>query len=162
MLVRVDDYDQLAKIHGRSAAESSIRATCLFLSATLRDMDLIGHYGSACFALLLPRTWRNDAVVVAERCAPVPLSASFQRKVVRLGVTVSVGIAELTEGDDVVRLLQRAEAAMSVAEKNRTCYHNGRWPEVIEADAESQASDPHTDPAIAEVTDGMSTRRCFR
>ena len=132
MLVKVDDYDQITKTHGRAAAEYSIRATRLFLSATLRDMDLIGHYSSACFALLLPRTRRADAVIVAERVRKGATQCVLPTKSGSLEVTVSVGIAELAEGDDVVRLLQRAEAAMSAAEKNRICYHNGQWPEVVE------------------------------
>jgi hypothetical protein len=63
----------------------------------------------------------------------------------------------MVEGDDAVRLLQRAESAMSAAEKNRICYHNGQWSEVVEIVAQPQALDLSAAPGAAGDCDPVST-----
>jgi diguanylate cyclase len=139
MLARVDDYDQLIKSHGGPAAEFALRTTRLFLAAILGEMDLIGHYGPACFAILLPDARLRDALLLAEHLRQGATQCILPTKNGPLEVTVSQGIAEVLEGDDAVRLLQRAEAAVSAAKRDGTYYHNGQWPEPASAWHESPA-----------------------
>ena len=140
ILVRVDDFDPLTKTHGRSAAEFALRTTRLFLAGTLREMDVVGHYSSGCFSVLLPHTRLREAVSVAERVRHGATQCVLPTRHGAMEITISVGIAELSEGDDVVRLLQRAEAALTSAEKNRTCFHNGQGPESVEPDPKASTS----------------------
>jgi diguanylate cyclase len=129
MLIRVDNHEQLVRLHGRAAADFALRSTRLFMAATLSEMELIGHYGRACFSLLLPKTSLQKALILAERLRNGATQCVLPTKSGPLEVSVSQGIAEFLEGDDTVRLLQRAEAALAAAQKGCTCYHNGQWPE---------------------------------
>jgi len=158
LLVQIEQDDHSVEAQSQEAQDGVLRLTSGILNAVIREMDLIGRYERACFSVLLPRTTLQEGVIVAERIRhSVDLSDSLMN-CSPVQIALSVGVAEVSEGDDVVRLLQRAEAAMSVAEKSRTCCHNGQWPEVIERDAESQASDPFTEPVPAEVVDAVSAK----
>ena len=54
LLVRVDDYSQIVAEHGNHVGNLILGATTKFLSAALRDMDLVAQHGVATFAVLLP------------------------------------------------------------------------------------------------------------
>jgi diguanylate cyclase len=154
LLVRVDEYEHIVATGRRVAAGLALRTTRLFLTGTLRDMDLIGHYGSDCYALLLPHTRLCEAVIVAERIQKGASQCLLPTKHGDLGLTVSVGIAEFSEGDDAVRLLQRAEAAVVTAEKNRIICHNGQWPVVVDAESACE----HLGASAASATQDFSDK----
>jgi PleD family two-component response regulator len=75
-------------------------------------MDLIARSDSGRFSLLLPRTTLQEWLIVAERVQQtIDLNdPPFDCNPVRFALRV--GVAEVAEGDDPVRLLQRAEAAI--------------------------------------------------
>ena len=67
LLVRVDDYSPIVAKHGKHVGNLVLHATTQFLSAALRDMDLVAQHGVATFAVLLPGTKLGDLAGVAER-----------------------------------------------------------------------------------------------
>ncbi len=121
LLVQVEQDEQIAETLSQEADDNMYCLVSRFLNGAVREMDLIGRYDPSCFALLLPRTTRREGLLVAERiCQSKDVN---DPRFIRSSdfFNLCVGVVEVAEGDDVVRLLQRAEAAMSVAEKNRTC-----------------------------------------
>ena len=139
LLVRNDSRETLAHTLGPEAVAAGAQIIRKVLQASLREMDIIGHYGTGCFAMLLPRTELQDALVVAERIRKAAQECQTQIKNGVVAVTVSTGVAEAIEGDDVVRICQRAEAAMQAAGSNRTCYHDGQWPQHVDKFAPAAA-----------------------
>ena len=141
LLVQVEQDSQLLKTQSQKAREDVLRATTRILNGAVREMDMVCRYGHGCFGFLLPRTALQQGLFVAQRvCQSIDVcEPPFNRS--REQFTLRVGVAEVAEGDDVVRLLQRAEAAMSVAENNQIGYHDGQWPEVVEIVAQAQALD---------------------
>ncbi|MGO9112467.1 MAG: diguanylate cyclase [Thermoguttaceae bacterium] len=131
LLVQVEPDDHIVDTQSQGTRDNVVHATAQILNGTLREMDLIGRYDQACVSVLFPRTTLEEGMVVAQRVrqsidsSVPPLHRSPE------DFTLKVGVAEVAEGDDVVRLLQRAEASMSAAEKNRTCCHDGRRPEAV-------------------------------
>ena len=134
MLVRIDEFDHIVPTFGQSSGDFALRTMRRFLTGTLREMDVIGHYQCACYALLLPNTRLSEAMIVAQRIHQGAAKCELPTKHGTLQLTVSLGIAESTEGDDAVRLLQRSEAALQAAGRNRVFYHNGQWPEPVPAE----------------------------
>lgn len=132
ILVRNDCRDALAKSLGAEAGDAAAQMIRRVLRASLREMDVIGHYGAGCFAMLLPCTHLQEAVIVSERIRKEAAESQTQVKNGVVTVTVSAGAAEVIEGDDVVRICQRAEAALHAAGRNRVCYHDGQWPQPAE------------------------------
>ena len=120
-------------------------------------MDLIGRYDHDCFSFLLPRTTLHEGLIVAQRVSrsidlsdPAPHRGPCQ-------FTLRVGVAEVVEGDDVVRLLQRAEAAMSAVDENGIGCRNGQWPEIAPFISQTQVLDPSAEPGAAGFDSSVAT-----
>ena len=140
ILVRIDEFDQFVATSGRSSGDVVLRTARLFPTGTLREMDVIGHYQCACYALLLPNTKLPEAMIVAQRIHQGAAKCVLSTKHGASPLTVSIGVAEPSEGDDAVRLLQRSEAALHAAGRNRAFFHNGQWPEPVQASSANQDS----------------------
>ena len=128
VLIEVNQYEQGGEHRGQRAREAATLAATRFLAATVREMDIVGHYAPGCFALLLPTAGLADAIRVAERLREgfSEYSPSAQGEQPRL--TLSVGVVQVTEKDDSISLLKRAEAALDAADRrggNRAYYHDG-------------------------------------
>jgi diguanylate cyclase (GGDEF)-like protein len=103
------------------------------LNAAVREMDLAARYSPRCFATLLPRTTQAEASVVAQRIRQ-ELSECKVPGDTDLQISTSVGVTDILEGDDLVRLMQRAEEALRTAQEDgggTAYYHNGQWPEPV-------------------------------
>jgi diguanylate cyclase (GGDEF)-like protein len=106
------------------------------LVSALREMDVVGAYSASSFALLLPKTTRADAVGVAERLCRCVSECSFNGSD---PLRLSVGLSEVMDGDDLVRVLERADASLAhaVEAPGSACFfHNGHWPEQVGETAE--------------------------
>ncbi len=142
MLVQVDGCDQLLKTHGPNAVELALRATRLFLSTGLREMDVFDRYRQDCFAVLLPDTGLDNAALVAQRVRHNATQCLLPTRRGPLEVTRSLGLAEVCPSDDQASLLGRAEAALKSAASNRICCHDGDSPRLLPAAAaESPAAE---------------------
>ena len=156
MLVEVQQHEHVAKAQLPEASEHAMHSTTRILHGAVREMDLIAHYGGACFSLLLPRSTLHEALLVARHACPGNDSSAPACHRSPEQFTLRFGVAEVAEGDDMVRLLQRAEAAVSAAPKNQICYHNGQWPEVAEFVAQPQVSDLPPEFVAAGAADAAS------
>jgi diguanylate cyclase (GGDEF)-like protein len=79
----------------------------------LRDIDIIGRLGGEEFVIILPDTSMDAAVIVANRLrlAIENTKIVFKENIFRL--TVTIGVAGLTQKDrDIDSLVHRADAAL--------------------------------------------------
>ena len=112
ILVEVDDYDRIVSQYGQYEGELVLGATVNFLKSVVSGSDTLARYATSCFGLLLPGVALADATSLAEHVrrshakAMVPL---FQENV---RLTLSLGVAELDQHDDLIQLLERAEEAV--------------------------------------------------
>ena len=93
-------------------------SVALDLENGLRESDLIGRYGGEEFLALLPMADLNEAQIIAERLrAQVANSDIFQEKY-GFGVTVSIGLAELSINETELELIARVDKALYAAKNN--------------------------------------------
>jgi diguanylate cyclase len=133
LLLGLDDHDRMVEEHGMPMVTEILEAMAHTLKAAVREMDLAARYSPHCFATLLPRTTQAEATRVAQRIRQ-QLSACTMPGHTDLQVSISVGFTDILEGDDLVRLVQRAEEALGTAQANgggTAYYHNGQWPEPV-------------------------------
>jgi diguanylate cyclase len=102
----------------RQGREQVIHAIATFLTATVRDMDLVGQYGPSCFAVLLPTASLSVAIQVTERLREGFALCTPQASDDRSPATLSMGLVQVAEGDDTFSLFQRAEAALDAAQRH--------------------------------------------
>jgi diguanylate cyclase (GGDEF)-like protein len=110
MMIDVDNFKSFNDRYGHIAGDSALVAVAEALREYLRPTDLVARFGGDEFAVLLPDLKLKQARQTAERIrqqiaglSPASLSTA---------ITVSIGIADRTDRDDVATLVQRADAAM--------------------------------------------------
>lgn len=128
-LFDVDHFKSINDQHGHVAGDHALSAIAQAAKSQLRVNDALGRLGGEEFAILLPDTGQEGALVLAER-----VRAAVERAVVPSGepaeerspihVTVSLGVAELRADETMESLLKRADRALYAAKdhgRNRVC-----------------------------------------
>lgn len=128
ILVEIDRYEQIIRRHPRPVGQFIVSTVEKLLAATVREMDLVARYSVDRFALLLPSAQFGDAVRIGERLHQA--IARWALKVEeQFRFTISIGVAEVTQRDDMASFIQRAEAALDSGRRRGggcTYYHDGR------------------------------------
>jgi diguanylate cyclase (GGDEF)-like protein len=128
MFIKIDNLAELMKQHGTAMGGLVVRVFTQFLSAAMREMDVVTRYGEELFGIILPGTALVDAAGAGERLrsaiqrSPLPL---MKRKI---HLSISVGLAESTDGEELEQLLERAQEAMAASVGiggNGVHFHNG-------------------------------------
>jgi two-component system cell cycle response regulator len=119
LLVDVDDLARINAEHGTPMGDEVLRSVAAVLRANLRPVDRPARYGGAELAVLLPDTFANDGVQVAERLRSLVADAAARTKsaaTTRPKVTISVGVAGIHESEKSAdELLQAADVALREA-----------------------------------------------
>ncbi len=110
MMVDVDNFKTFNDQYGHIAGDRVLVAVADVLREYLRPTDLIARFGGDEFAALLPDLKLKQARQTAERIRQQV--AGLAPSSLATAITVSIGIADRTEKDDVATLVQRADAAM--------------------------------------------------
>ena len=118
----IDDFKRINDQFGHHVGDEALRRFAGLLTAELREIDVAGRLGGEEFAVLLPETDLEGALVAAERIRrAVEESELALSDAIRIRFTASLGVASHA-GDPADRLLQRADAALYQAKadgKNR-------------------------------------------
>jgi diguanylate cyclase len=131
LLFDLDHFKRINDTYGHPAGDRVLKGMALKLKATLRGSDLISRYGGEEFAAILLRSGGQQAMETAEkvRDAIETTKLTLDRETVR--VTVSVGVAEVAEGESIESLGGRADAALYQAKqkgRNQVCLAPSRGP----------------------------------
>jgi diguanylate cyclase (GGDEF)-like protein len=114
LFMDLDNFQQVNERHGVAAADALLRGAAEELAGLVRTTDLAARYGGDEFVVLLVRTGREGARVVAEK---------VRAGVERLGVTTSIGVAAFapreSHQEDVLVAADRALYRAKAAGRNR-------------------------------------------
>ncbi len=119
-IVDVDHFKRVNDTYGHPVGDVVLTDVAATLRGKLRPTDFVARFGGEEFVVILPHTSVVGAHIASERLADAVRGTSMHTRdgVALPGVTISVGVAELTDGDDCTRLLERADAAMYRAKNN--------------------------------------------
>jgi len=121
------DLDRLKEINdecGHAAGDVAIRAAADILKRSLRSEDYICRWGGDEFCALLTRAGSDQAESAAQRVLRAIDGYRFSYGQSAISISVSIGVAALTEEDgDLAGLFARADAALYRAKsEGRNCY----------------------------------------
>jgi diguanylate cyclase (GGDEF)-like protein len=141
ILLDVDRFKQYNDTYGHPAGDEVLRGVSATLRACVREHDMVARFGGEEFAVLLPTTDADAALVVAER-----LRAAIAARPWPLGtVTASFGVATArpARAESAARLVEQADQALYRAKRA------GRNRVAHDREADAIASEPRQTPALA-------------
>lgn len=119
-MIDVDHFKHYNDTNGHEAGNAALREIAMLLTPRFRKIDILGRYGGEELCAVLPNTYGAGALVCAERARLAVARHSFAFGANQpLGfVSVSVGVATLSPGDESVStLLERADKALYEAKR---------------------------------------------
>ena len=125
LMLDVDCFKTYNDTHGHPAGDVALQAVATSITAGRRAVDIGVRYGGEEFAVILPETDLDGALIVAEeiRCRVAALQG-LERT-----ITVSVGVATLEAGDTPVQLVAKVDNALYEAKRtgrNKICIHTAQ------------------------------------
>ena len=123
MLFDLDHFKRINDTYGHITGDTILMDIAALVQNRLRDADLFFRYGGEEFAILLPQTSLQNAVFLAEDLRKKIGDHSFEKD---LKVTISMGLTEVQQGDDVSKWIERTDIALYEAKASgRDCVKTG-------------------------------------
>lgn len=120
LLADVDRFGDFNERHGRSVADQVLRFVAQEMDQCVKGRDLLARYGGAEFAVLLPATSYNGALMLAES-----IRAIIEAQVVETDnglfiddLTISLGVVQCRSDEEAEALVARAEACLQQSKQN--------------------------------------------
>ncbi len=164
MLIQVDDVSPGEVIDRELRRKvNGLVAECI--RHVLRDVDLVARFDDDQFAVLMPRTKLEDALIPAERLRErVTQSRRLRHKAGELQVTISLGLASPVGNESAPTLIQRSQEALWSSVRsggNRLCIHNGNSVESVRQQEIPLEPIPTSSPFVVRSEDPIGPAPCF-
>jgi diguanylate cyclase (GGDEF)-like protein len=122
VMVDLDHFKEINDKYGHPFGDRILATVAARLSSDARDRDTIGRYGGEEFILILEDTPLEDARILAERIRRKVGSNPVQVADHAVSITISLGIAAISDDDDAESLTDRADQALYAAKAaGRNC-----------------------------------------
>jgi len=121
IMLDIDYFKKFNDQHGHQTGDAVLSIVGGLLKQCVKGKDFPSRYGGEEFIILLPGTKLNGAQVVAEQIRETISSKKFKNTQTgqKLGnITVSIGVAEIRQGDTAITLVERADASLYLAKEN--------------------------------------------
>jgi len=120
LLLDIDHFKQFNDSHGHVAGDQVLKLVARTLSESVGRRDTPARYGGEEFGIIMPGTDMRNAMQTAEKIRSVISSRKIVKRTTSesLGIiTLSVGVARFQPGESLVKLVQRADAALYAAKR---------------------------------------------
>ncbi|MBN1899100.1 MAG: GGDEF domain-containing protein, partial [Spirochaetes bacterium] len=126
LMIDIDHFKECNDTYGHRAGDGVLVRVSEILQKTARRSDLVARYGGEEFAIILPETGLEGARIAAEKIREAIDTSRVKTRVGQkeeeIGVTVSVGVAQLQAGEEPISLIERSDQALYKAkESGRNC-----------------------------------------
>ncbi len=118
LMLDIDHFKLINDRLGHAAGDSILRQLAERLNQNLRPTDILARYGGEEFVILLPRTPSYEAELIAKRLSQAMNEMPFHVGRDSVSVTISIGVAELTDDiENLDTLMHHADEAMYQAKQ---------------------------------------------
>lgn len=97
IMLDIDHFKKVNDTYGHLAGDYALQSMAKICQHMVRDIDTVARIGGEEFAILLPSTGENGAMQTAERIRQETEKFGFRYEGRTFKLTVSLGIAELTD-----------------------------------------------------------------
>ena len=129
-MLDIDDFKHYNDSNGHQAGDIVLKQLSQILTGNLRRTDAAFRYGGEEFAVILPATSREGALIILEKVRKEIEDFAFEYREKQPGgkVTVSIGIAtypiDTKKAEDLVSCADKALYQAKATGKNRTYLYN--------------------------------------
>ncbi len=116
-VVDIDHFKRINDDHDYFAGDVVLGHVASVLLSQVRGSDYVARLGGEEFALLLPETKIEDALLLSDRIRMHVAQNPIKVNDKAISVTISIGIAEWCKEENVDYLLRRADVAMYKAKR---------------------------------------------
>jgi diguanylate cyclase (GGDEF)-like protein len=111
-VVDVDRFKQVNDTFSHRVGDAVLRAIARILGAHVRGHDVVARIGGDEFVVAFPETTEAVAAQVCERVRAAVLGFDWPSIATGLAVSVSAGVGQSIDGDNIEALLHRADLSM--------------------------------------------------
>jgi diguanylate cyclase len=124
LIFDMDRFKQVNDVYGHQAGDWALQTLAARVKPALRAPDFFARFGGDEFAVILPETSLDGAVVVGKRLRTLVEGTTFSYEGHILQVTLSLGAATIRPDDTAESILERADQSLYLAKeqgRNRVC-----------------------------------------
>jgi diguanylate cyclase len=124
LLIDIDHFKNINDTFGHQGGDRVLKGIAFKMRSSVRESDFSSRFGGDEFAVILHKTRAGMAADVAWKLCMNLRESSFVLDETKVNVTVSIGVAEVCEGDTIEKLLGRADEALykvKTGGRNRVC-----------------------------------------
>ena len=125
ILLQIDGHDEILRVHGDATWKLCMGVVAEAIRDRLRQMDMVALYDDLTFGLVMPDASLREAVCIGERLRKTVENTSVQVNGHTLQFTVSLGIVEVAEEDELATLVARVRQQLEQVQSgggNRTGF----------------------------------------
>ena len=135
IMVDIDNFKHLNDTRGHAAGDCALQALVRRLNCVLRQQDWLARMGGEEFAILLPDTTGEAALIIAERVRRMVEELEVPFETGPLKMTVCAGVAQLDLACGWEEMMRRADAAMYEAKRRGRNLVSARYEPVLYSDS---------------------------
>jgi diguanylate cyclase (GGDEF)-like protein len=122
ILFDVDHFKAINDGHGHLAGDYVLTQLATVVRGKIRREDVFARYGGEEFVIVLPEIDAPNAIAFAEKVRKLVEKAPFKFEETKIRVTISIGVASLSDEIDAAELVKRADDKLYEAkEGGRNC-----------------------------------------
>ncbi|MCP4386976.1 MAG: diguanylate cyclase, partial [Gammaproteobacteria bacterium] len=121
-ILDIDHFKRINDTYGHNAGDKALKIVAQIMQSYVRQSDYVFRIGGEEFVLLLTSTNASAAATMVEKMRTGISESSFHFKGEPVSLTLSAGITETRNGDNVESIYERADAALYKAKNSgRNC-----------------------------------------
>jgi diguanylate cyclase (GGDEF)-like protein len=122
IMIDIDHFKLVNDNNGHDCGDHVIKSVAKHIRAQLREHDQVSRWGGEEFLILIPDTPIDQAPTIAEKIRAQVAKNVVTYKQNEIKVTISIGVASYSSGDDLDRVIKRADERLYKAKRQgRNC-----------------------------------------
>lgn len=122
VIIDIDFFKAINDAHGHLVGDEALIFLADIMSRNFRKSDKVCRWGGEEFAILLPGTCIENAILVAEKMRQKVEQLEFILSTKTIKLTISAGVSEsLMEDKGIDDIIKRADEALYLAKNKRNC-----------------------------------------
>ncbi|NIK77752.1 diguanylate cyclase (GGDEF)-like protein/PAS domain S-box-containing protein [Paenibacillus castaneae] len=113
-IIDIDHFKYINDNFGHPVGDLVLTQLARLLESTSREIDIVARYGGEEFVIILPNTNQEKALIAAERYRSKTENAHWGE----YNITVSIGVATISQEDTEQTLLNKADQALYSSKNN--------------------------------------------